>query len=33
MVEKFVILGLEGEIKDFKNFYESVKIEVVYVKS
>lgn len=33
MVEKFFILGLEGEIKDLKNFYESVKIEVLYVKS
>ncbi|GAA9377781.1 hypothetical protein TH0757_07420 [Helicobacter pylori] len=33
MVEKLSTLGLEGETKDLKNFYESVKTEAVHAKS
>ncbi|GAA7278871.1 hypothetical protein HpRN195_10570 [Helicobacter pylori] len=33
MVEKLSSLGLEGETKDLKNLYESVKTEAVHAKS
>ncbi|MFA4724324.1 DEAD/DEAH box helicase [Helicobacter pylori] len=33
MVEKLSILGLEGETKDLKNLYESVKTEATHAKS
>ncbi|GAA8167400.1 DEAD/DEAH box helicase family protein [Helicobacter pylori] len=33
MVEKLSTLGLQGETKDLKNFYESVKTEAVHAKS
>ncbi|EJB64830.1 hypothetical protein HPHPH43_0704 [Helicobacter pylori Hp H-43] len=33
MVQKLSTLGLEGETKDLKNLYESVKTEVLYAKS
>ncbi|GAA7315590.1 DEAD/DEAH box helicase family protein [Helicobacter pylori] len=33
MVEKLSDLGLEGETKDLKNLYESVKTEVLHAKS
>ncbi len=33
MVEKLSTLGLEGETKDLKNLYESVKTEAVHAKS
>ncbi|RVY23806.1 DEAD/DEAH box helicase [Helicobacter pylori] len=33
MVEKLATLGLEGETKDLKNLYESVKNEAVHAKS
>ncbi len=33
MVEKLVTLGLEGETKDLKNLYESVKTEALHAKS
>ncbi len=33
MVEKLSILGLQGETKDLKNLYESVKTEAMHAKS
>ncbi len=33
MVQKLSTLGLEGETKDLKNLYESVKIEAMHAKS
>ncbi|GAA9443768.1 DEAD/DEAH box helicase [Helicobacter pylori] len=33
MVEKLSTLGLQGETKDLKNFYESVKTEAMHAKS
>lgn len=33
MVEKLSTLGLQGETKDFKNLYESVKTEAMHAKS
>ncbi|GHS32040.1 hypothetical protein JP0120_09390 [Helicobacter pylori] len=33
MVEKLSTLGLQGETKDLKNLYESVKTEAMYAKS
>ncbi len=33
MVEKLATLGLEGETKDLKNLYESVKTEALHAKS
>ncbi|WP_425330598.1 type ISP restriction/modification enzyme [Helicobacter pylori] len=33
MVEKLSTLGLQGETKDLKNLYESVKIEAMHAKS
>ncbi|GAA7578374.1 hypothetical protein MMM148_11490 [Helicobacter pylori] len=33
MVQKLATLGLEGETKDLKNLYESVKTEALYAKS
>ncbi|GAA9319181.1 hypothetical protein TH0351_10110 [Helicobacter pylori] len=33
MVEKFSTLGLQGETKDLKNLYESVKTEAMHAKS
>ncbi len=33
MVEKLATLGLEGETKDLKNLYESVKTEATHAKS
>ncbi|GAA6834564.1 hypothetical protein HpBTM70_12060 [Helicobacter pylori] len=33
MVQKLVTLGLEGETKDLKNLYESVKTEALHAKS
>ncbi len=33
MVQKLATLGLEGETKDLKNLYESVKTEVAHAKS
>ncbi len=33
MVQKLSTLGLEGETKDLKNLYESVKTEALHAKS